>query len=356
MGLGDRLPLEYEYIFHTDISDCYGSIYTHSIAWALHGKDMMKKKENRNSQAFIGNLIDQHIRNMSHGQTNGIPQGSVLMDFIAEMVLSYADELLAEKLSGKGDGNYKILRYRDDYRIFVNNPQSGEEIIKYLTGVLAGLGMQLNAQKTLCSNNIIRDSIKPDKLYSVVNGKTSGDIQEELFNIKYLAELFPNSGRVDKRLQNLHGKIWQNKIWKKEVKKFNPEILISIVTDLAFNNPRTYPVASGILSEMIGCLQDAQLQKNLIVKIKNKFNKIPNTEHMDLWLQRITLKSFREITYEGRLCRLVAGDASIAVWNSDWLKGKLAEIMSSGTIINVDEIEKLNPIIQPEEIRLFDYL
>lgn len=349
------LALEYEYIFHTDISDCYGSIYTHSIAWALHGKDEMKKKENRGNKKFIGNLIDCHIRAMSHGQTNGIPQGSVLMDFIAEMVLSYADELLAQKLSGT-NYDYRILRYRDDYRIFVNNPQRGEEIIKYLTEILAGLGMQLNAQKTLCSNDIIRDSIKPDKFYSLVSGKTSEDMQEELFNIKHLSELFPNSGCLDKRLQNLHGKIWKNKIWKKEVKKFNPEVLISIVTDLAFNNPRTYPVASGILSEMIGCLQDEQLRKDLIIKIKNKFKKIPNTEHMDLWLQRITLKPFREITYEGRLCRLVAGDASIAVWNSDWLEGKLAEIISSEIIINVDEVEKLNPIIQPEEIRLFDYL
>jgi hypothetical protein len=34
---------------------------------------------------------------MRHGQTNGIPQGSVLMDFIAEMVLGYADTLITKK-------------------------------------------------------------------------------------------------------------------------------------------------------------------------------------------------------------------------------------------------------------------
>jgi hypothetical protein len=32
---------------------------------------------------------------MNNGQTNGIPQGSVLMDFIAEMVLGYIDECLS---------------------------------------------------------------------------------------------------------------------------------------------------------------------------------------------------------------------------------------------------------------------
>lgn len=35
--------LGYSHLMHVDISDCYGSIYTHSIAWALHDKDEAKK-------------------------------------------------------------------------------------------------------------------------------------------------------------------------------------------------------------------------------------------------------------------------------------------------------------------------
>ncbi len=41
-----RLALEYEYIYQTDVADCYGSIYTHSIAWALHEKSVAKHKRN----------------------------------------------------------------------------------------------------------------------------------------------------------------------------------------------------------------------------------------------------------------------------------------------------------------------
>lgn len=29
--------LEFSHVLHTDVSDCYGSIYTHSVSWALHG-------------------------------------------------------------------------------------------------------------------------------------------------------------------------------------------------------------------------------------------------------------------------------------------------------------------------------
>jgi hypothetical protein len=55
------------------------------------------------------------MQGMNYGQTNGIPQGSVLMDFIAEMVLGYIDERLSECLDK--NMNYHIIRYRDDYRI-----------------------------------------------------------------------------------------------------------------------------------------------------------------------------------------------------------------------------------------------
>ena len=33
-----ELSIEYKYMFVTDITNCYGSIYTHSIAWAIEGK------------------------------------------------------------------------------------------------------------------------------------------------------------------------------------------------------------------------------------------------------------------------------------------------------------------------------
>ena len=52
-------------------------------------------KLDHSSEKYIGNRIDTMIQSMSYGQTNGIPQGSILMDFIAEMVLGYSDLLLS---------------------------------------------------------------------------------------------------------------------------------------------------------------------------------------------------------------------------------------------------------------------
>ncbi len=88
--------LEFSHVLHTDVSDCYGSLYTHSIPWAIHG--LKCAKENKNDKTLLGNIIDSHIRAGRYGQTNGISQGSALMDFVAEIVLGYVDEQITNEL------------------------------------------------------------------------------------------------------------------------------------------------------------------------------------------------------------------------------------------------------------------
>ena len=97
-----ELSLEYRYILFADIADCYPSIYTHSIAWALHGRDVAKKSSQGNkdekAQTRLGDSIDKYIREMQWGETLGLPQGSEVFDFIAEIVLAYADKQLEQAL------------------------------------------------------------------------------------------------------------------------------------------------------------------------------------------------------------------------------------------------------------------
>lgn len=42
-----RLALYYKYIASTDITDCYGALYTHTVAWSIYGKEEAKKKTER---------------------------------------------------------------------------------------------------------------------------------------------------------------------------------------------------------------------------------------------------------------------------------------------------------------------
>ncbi|XOC62791.1 hypothetical protein MY519_10040 [Haemophilus influenzae] len=59
------LSLEYEYVFDTDVADCYSSIYTHSIAWAIEGKDIAKKNHRL---TLLGNSIDKKFRTANMGK------------------------------------------------------------------------------------------------------------------------------------------------------------------------------------------------------------------------------------------------------------------------------------------------
>ena len=336
--------LEYEYLFHADIVDCYGSIYTHSIAWALHGKE--EAKENKNDQRLLGNFIDKKLREMQNGQTNGIPQGSVLMDFIAEIVLGYTDQKLSDKLDKLENiirEEYKIIRYRDDYRVFVNNPETGKEIIKELTNVLSEMGMRLNTEKTKCSDDVILGSIKPDKLFWITHGNIKRNLERNLLMIYDVSKKYPNSGTLMKELPRFYKKIEK----KEKLKRL--DVLIGISVNIAFKNPRTYPVVSAILSKLLELSEDSA---EIMDKIIKRFKKLPNAEHLDLWLQRITLKIERDFLYQGNLCKKAAGK-NVAIWCSDWLKDDFKKIISSGVIIDQGEIDEMKPVIGSEEVAIF---
>ncbi len=343
-----ELALDYSFLIKTDIAECYASIYTHSIAWALHEKAYAKK--NRNDKKLIGNIIDNYIQDMSHGQTNGIPQGSVLMDFIAEMVLGYADLQLACRINGTID-DYQIIRYRDDYRIFTNNQQDAKKIIKLLSEVLLELGLKMNKNKTEACEQVIRGAIKKDKLYWICQKQENKDIQKYLLIIYELSLQHPNSGSLIKALNKYFIRIKRNKNFK-QIDQLKP--IISILTDIAFKNPISYPIIVSILSEFFKFFDEKEIKKDVIEKIIKKFSNIPNTEHLELWLQRITLPAKLEISYENKLSKLVSGNQNVIIWNSEWLKDEeLKKIIETTPIIDKKRIMSLPETIESKEVALF---
>lgn len=338
-----ELALEYEYIIHTDITDCYSSIYTHSIAWALHGKDVAKN--NRKKNELIGNFIDNAIQDFSHGQTNGISQGSVLMDFIAEMVLGYMDLELSSELSSIQD--YHIIRYRDDYRIFVNNPQVGNVILKKLTEIAISLGLRLNPSKTKISNNVIVDSIKNDKTFWINHIKKNEDRQKELLIIHQLSKGFPNSGSLNIALLDYYKNIM-------DIKKYTKPLLplVSIAIDIAYHNPNTYSIIAGILSKLISLINSDQQKLQIISNIIKKFDTIPYNGYLEIWLQRVTISIDKNIKYKENICEIINGGKK-DIWNNAWISNQLISLIKAIDIIDRKKLKLVPKIIQRSEIDFF---
>lgn len=344
-----ELSLDYEYLIQTDITDCYGAIYTHSIAWALHTKREAKSKENRSNRELIGNIIDSCIQDMRNGQTNGIPQGSVIMDFIAEMVLGYADQELSARLENEGSiKDYYILRYRDDYRVFVNSPQVGEAIIKLIAETTTELGLKLNTQKTKANSDVLRASIKSDKLAWMARKQADRRLQNHLLIIHNHATEFPNSGSLARALNEFYKRVSRVKSISE-----SPKPLIAIVADIAFSHPRTYAICSAILSRLLSFIETDEEKLYIVKRIRQKFAQIPNTGIMQIWLQRVTFSLDRSIDYDETICKLVAESTS-TLWNNEWISSReLKEAVNATRIVDATIRDNIAPVIPFQEVELF---
>ena len=338
-----RLSLKFKYMATTDITNCYSSICTHTISWALHNEEYAKKEKNNHS--LLGNMIDDVFQEMNYSQTNGIPQGSVISDFVAEMIIGYGDMLLSNRLKLKKIKDYKILRFRDDYRIFTNSKNDLDIILKELSEVLLHLNFRLNDKKTKVTTDIITSSMKEDK-YEYIDYKLNSDmhIEKQLLIIKKIGDKYANSSRQKVFLHELY----ENNIKKLERKQKNYMQLISILVDIAYNNPNNLNICILLINELLYYLSDNK-KVEIIKDIKKKFSDIPNTEFLSIWLQRIIISTNKKVNFEELICKKVE-DSSICIWNSEWLNFDIKE----NKIINNKKINNISKKISVEEIDSFN--
>lgn len=378
-----KLALEYSYCVQTDITRCYDSIYTHSIAWAIEGKTTAKN--NKHNSSLLGNKLDTKIRNAQNGQTNGIPQGGTLFDFIAEMVLGYVDSILAKKINEYDIQDYYIIRYRDDYRIFSNSKEQINIITKLLSDSLSELNMHLNQKKTIFTSDLITSSRKADKIYwnhrknsiysknYAANGFStiSGDLnyhmklQEHLLEIYELSKKYPNSGSITKALLDYIDRLHMLKKLPSDY-----EQLISITANIIIENPKVISVGVTVISEIFKLMKNDQLKSKaankslkyntsvveFVQKILKKLESIPNTDYLEIWLQRISIVVNKNVTYKTLLCKKVdnINKTEFAqkdkIWNSEWM----AKGFDESSVINISELNKVGLPIPKGVANSFD--
>jgi hypothetical protein len=141
LELAQSTRLGRRYVLQTDISRFYDSIYTHSIAWALHTKAMAKANRGLN---LLGNRIDYWVRMGQDQQTVGIPIGPDTSLVMAELIMQRCDDELIAKLPG-----LKGHRFIDDYELSFQTRTEAEDAFHILDTCLAKFELALNPKKTL---------------------------------------------------------------------------------------------------------------------------------------------------------------------------------------------------------------
>ena len=126
------------YVLHADIARFYPSIYTHSIPWAIHGKD----QRHDTSARLFGNQLDLWVRETQSKQTGGIPVGPDTSFLIAEVIASTIDYALQEAVGLRG------TRYVDDYHLYFLSHSDAEKALAELHRVAGVYELDINDLKT----------------------------------------------------------------------------------------------------------------------------------------------------------------------------------------------------------------
>lgn len=143
MNYGNRDPdpiediiISNNYKIDADISSCFPSIYTHSLPWAIMGKEMAKK----NKGGHWSNMLDTCVRNLKYGETNGLLIGPHASNLLAEIVLVAVDKKLFEK-------GYRYVRHIDDYICYVETHEKAEAFLLDLAKELKEYELYINHKK-----------------------------------------------------------------------------------------------------------------------------------------------------------------------------------------------------------------
>lgn len=228
-------------------------------------------------------------------------------------------------------------------------------IIRLLSEVLSDLNLKLNSNKTFLSDNIILDAIKPDKIYwdlkhasftekSNNKWKFKLSLQKHLLQVKLLGDKYPNCGSLSKALSE----VYTHRVSTLNKRPDDIYQLISILVNIMQKNPRTLEACIVILGKLFEFIAVEEINLYLD-KILRKFVNTPNTDIVEIWLQRLSLIHSREKSYSAKLCKKVSNPKGFTLWNSDWLKKGFDE---SG-IVNETFISNLSLTTPAKDLELF---
>lgn len=146
---GDNLRLEqkFSHMMTLDVSGCFYHIYTHTIAWAVKGKEVAKDSIDA---ITFEKAFDQLMQHTNYNETNGIIVGPEISRIFAEIILQAIDIAIIRQLKDKGYSlgrDYEIRRYVDDSYIYANSRDVLDDICAAYKEQLAFYKLDINEKK-----------------------------------------------------------------------------------------------------------------------------------------------------------------------------------------------------------------
>jgi hypothetical protein len=113
---------------------------------------------------------------------------------------------------------------------------------------------------------------------------------------------------------------------------------------------------TAILSKLISKLNTNE-KIEVFDKVIKRFQNIPNTGFLDIWLQRVSVANddLKSTEFEEPLCKIISDEnqKNDLLWEIEWLKEKFKNIFLETSIVNISKLEEMKEVIEPVEIALF---
>lgn len=279
----------YSYLVKTDIKNFYPSIYTHSIAWALHGKKIVRKPANLHNYTLLGNRFDRLFQNANDGCTNGVPIGPVVSDVIAEIVASGVDRNLSKALA-KNPIDCEVIRFKDDYRILVKSETDGRTAIKYLQAALKEYNLELSDEKTeiwKLPDGLFREWAS---MYHTIHPRNKYRYTWKEFRELYLAVLridkaCPGTGVIDRFLADIVSRKGQLKFGlapSNLQKVFSMLLMLATLRVKAF--PKVVAIIEAVLKSAFGAMHQAEIVEYLEQYLQNLSQNEERNKYLISWI------------------------------------------------------------------------
>ncbi|MCZ8377044.1 MAG: RNA-directed DNA polymerase [Beijerinckiaceae bacterium] len=179
-----RSEKKYDAMVQIDVSKCFDSIYTHSLPWAVLGKDQTKFSLDASKGTF-GGRFDALMQNLNHKETNGIVIGPEFSRIFAEIILQSVDAELIRKLAEVANlthkVDYEIFRYVDDFFVFYNEESTQLKIFEMLQEILKGKKLSINTAKIKHYQKpiITEITIAKERISAILNAEIDSVCEEE---------------------------------------------------------------------------------------------------------------------------------------------------------------------------------
>lgn len=193
--------LGYNYRLKLDIANCYNSIYTHSIAWAICGKAQAKEyMRTKQPQAIkdkygLADKLDSFVRYQKNNETNGILVGPFTSRIFSEIILAAIDKQLVIE-------GYQFRRYVDDYKFYFRTQTDAQASIPKIERVLNEYNLNINSDKIEISrypfeiisgmSEILEAAKKKGGVFGVINAASKLYLSGEKGAFKYALKYIMN--------------------------------------------------------------------------------------------------------------------------------------------------------------------